>query len=151
MQCLPAVLIFSITSGTAWAAPPSLAVRMEVFTTTDSDIVAQREIRINERVENIDLQIYQLNGIQLVEAELSKDLTADPDQSKRLSMQRIQVLDGQTRARMQRSAIGLAKAMQYGIDRYPAIVFDDQAVVYGVTDLKVALSHYQTWRTEIKP
>ena len=29
--------------------------------------------------------------------------------------------------------------MQYGIDRYPAVVFDGEAVVYGVTDLTVAL------------
>jgi integrating conjugative element protein (TIGR03757 family) len=52
---------------------------------------------------------------------------------------------------MQRSSIGLAKAMQYGINRYPAIVFDGQAVVYGVTDLNAARAHYQTWRTAVKP
>ena len=52
---------------------------------------------------------------------------------------------------MQASATALAKAMQYGVDRYPAIVFDGQAVVYGVTDLKAALVHYQMWRTGAKP
>ena len=66
-------------------------------------------------------------------------------------MQRIQVLGDQTRARMQRSAIGLVRAMQYGIDRFPAIVFDGQAVVYGVTDLQVALAHHESWRTELRP
>jgi len=34
------------------------------------------------------------------------------------------------------------------VDRYPAIVFDGQAVVYGVTDVETALAHYQKWRQE---
>ena len=36
---------------------------------------------------------------------------------------------------MQRAAMGLAKAMQYGIDQYPAIVFDGDLAIYGVTDI----------------
>ena len=151
IRYLLAVLVISIPFGMAWATHPDSAVRVEVLTATDHEVVSQREIRINERVESIDLQIYQLNGIQLVEVELSKDLTADPDQSKRLALQRIQVLDTETRARMQRSAIGLVKAMQYGIDRYPAIIFDGQAVVYGVTDVQAALAHYQAWQVGDKP
>ena len=46
------------------------------------------------------------------------------------------------------AAIGLAKAVQYGIDRYPAIVFDGRVVVYGVTDLVEALDRYKAWRWE---
>ena len=41
--------------------------------------------------------------------------------------------------------------MQYGIDRIPAIVFDSQAVVYGVTDLSAALAHYQAWQSGRRP
>jgi len=44
------------------------------------------------------------------------------------------------------AAIGLAKAMQYGVDRYPAIVVNGTAVVYGVTDLVDAAARYETWR-----
>ena len=36
--------------------------------------------------------------------------------------------------------------MQYGVDRYPAIVFNGEAVVYGLTDLSNALDHYRTWQ-----
>ncbi len=36
--------------------------------------------------------------------------------------------------------------MQYGVDRYPAIVFDGKAVVYGVTDVKAATRLYEQWR-----
>ena len=44
------------------------------------------------------------------------------------------------------AAIGLAKAVQYGVDRYPAVVVNGTAVVYGVTDLVEAVARYQAWR-----
>lgn len=47
--------------------------------------------------------------------------------------------------RMRRAALGLSRAMQYGVDHYPAIVVDGRAVVYGVTDLEEALSRYRAW------
>ena len=143
--------VFLSPFGTVSAIPPDLSVRVEVFTATGYEVVDQGATKINEKIENVDLQVYELNRIQLVEVELSMDLPPNPDQSKRLAIQRIQILDDQARTRMQRSAIGLARAMQYGIDRYPAIVFDGQAVVYGVTDLEAAFAHYQTWKSGVKP
>ena len=66
-------------------------------------------------------------------------------------LQRIQQLDEQTTTAIQNAAVGLAKAMQYGIDRYPAIVFGGEVVVYGLTDLNAALDHYRTWRAGTRP
>ena len=125
-------------------------IRVEVFTTTDVQfVVAEDE---GERLsKNTNLQVFELDGIQLAESELSKNLTTDPAQSKEILLQRIQDMDEHTRKRMQRSAIGLARAMQYGIDRYPAIVFDGQIVIYGVNDINEALMQYQSWQTENKP
>ncbi len=51
-------------------------------------------------------------------------------------------------AAIQNAAVGLAKAIQYGVDRYPAIVFGGEVVVYGLTDLSPALDHYQAWQAE---
>lgn len=93
-----------------------------------------------------DIHIYELDGIQRIEAKLSEGLTADPEQSKRVVLQRFQQLNEDDRARMQRAAMGLAKVMQYGIDRYPAIVFDGEVAIYGVTDIGEALHRYQEWR-----
>lgn len=119
-------------------------IRIELFTTTDLQFIELVDEEEGSS-RSINLQVYELNGIQLVEAELSRNLTADPAQSKRILLQRIQELDEQTRKRMQRSATGLARAMQYGIDRYPAIVINGHVIVYGVTDLNTALSQYQSW------
>ena len=146
-----ALLVGSLAFGVAAATFSYAPVKVEVFGTTDQIVEIDQTIAAAELGLSIDFQLYELNRIQLVEAVLSKDLPANPSQSKSLALQRIQVLDGQTRKRMQQSAIGLAKAMQYGINHYPAIIFDGQVVIYGVTDLQTALAHYQAWRTGVKP
>ena len=119
---------------------------IEVFTTADSPVTG--EIATNQQPDHgtTELQIYQLNGIQYIEAQLSQGLTADPEQSKRIVLQRIQQLDQTGRAQAQHAAMGLAKAMQYGIDRYPAIVLDGEVAIYGVTDIREALQRYQQWQ-----
>lgn len=76
---------------------------------------------------------------------LSKDLPADRDKAKAIALERIQALDhtrlGQELAE---SFDALMLAQRYGIDRYPAIVFDGgKRVVYGVVDLREALRLYR--------
>jgi len=125
------------------AATPQV---IEVFTTTVLPVTGEAAINRQPDYREIELHVYELDGIQRIEAKLSKGLTADPEQSKRVVLQRFQQLHEEDRAQMQRAAMGLAKAMQYGIDRYPAIVFDGEVVVYGVTDIREALHRYQQWR-----
>lgn len=124
---------------------------IEIFTTTDSSVAGEAAISQQPDYRQSELHVYELDGIQRIEAKLSKDLTADPEQSKRVVLQRFQQLHDDDRAQMQHAAMGLAKAVQYGVDRYPAIVFDGQVVVYGLTDLEVALQHYRAWRTGNQP
>ena len=124
---------------------------IEIFTTTDSSVAGEAAISQQPDYRESELHVYELDGIQRIEAKLSKDLSADPEQSKRIVLQRIQQLDEVSRAQMQRAAMGLAKAVQYGVDRHPAIVFDGQVVVYGLTDLEVALQHYRAWRAGNQP
>jgi len=130
------------------AATPRL---IEAFTSSDLFITGKAAVNPNPGRSKTKIEIYELDGIQRIEAKLSEGLTADPEQSKHIVLQRIQQLDTGTRAQMQRAAIGLAKAVQYGVDRYPAIVFDGQAVVYGLTDLEAALRHYWMWQTRDRP
>ena len=122
-----------------------------MFSTTDIQLDGTPSFINTKNLSEIELQIYQLDGIQRFEAKLSSNLPTDPNRSKQIAVQRIQQLDEQTMAAVQNAAVGLAKAMQYGIDRYPAIVFDGKAVVYGLTDLNSALDHYRTWRAGVQP
>ena len=141
------VLVALFAGGVAQAAQNSAGNPhlVEVFTTTDSPITRDTDLsRLTSGT--IDIQFYELDGIQRIEAKLSHGLTADPEQSRRVVLQRFQQLHEEDRAQMQRAAMGLAKAMQYGVDRYPAIVFDGEVAIYGVTDIGEALDRYRLWR-----
>ncbi len=127
------------------------AILVEVFTTADRYLQWELEAETKAVDQNIDIHLYELDDIQQFETLLSSNLPADPDLSKQIATQRIQQLDEQTMAAVQNAAVGVAKAMQYGVDCYPAIVFDSEVVVYGLTDLSSALDHYRTWRAGARP
>jgi len=151
---LPMLLVLVLFASSVGQAAQLTGVHpllIEVFTSADLPVVGETAIHRQPDYREIKLQLYEIEGIQRIEADLSRDLTADPEAAKRVVLQRIQQLDEASRGRMQRVAIGLAKAMEYGIDRFPAIVFNGQAVVYGVADLPAALTHYQAWRTGSEP
>ncbi len=94
----------------------------------------------------LKITVYAVDALEINERALSFKLSHDPKQSSRMALARIKHLDAQARAGMRSTAQGLLKARQHGIDRIPAIVFDGVAVVYGVSDLRIALEHYQSWR-----
>lgn len=119
---------------------------VEVFTTTESPVTGESTFNRQPDSTGMEFHIYELDGIQRIEAKLSEGLTADPEQAKRVVLQRFRQLHEDDRARMQRAAMGLAKAMQYGINHYPAIVFDGDIAIYGVTDIGEALHRYHEWR-----
>jgi len=119
---------------------------VEVFTTTESPVTSEAVLDTKLGYREIEFHVYALDGIQRIETKLSQGLTADPEQSKRVVLQRFQQLHDDDRAQLQRAAMGLAKAMQYGVDRYPAIVFDGEVVIYGIADIREALHRYKQWR-----
>ncbi|MFC1560499.1 TIGR03757 family integrating conjugative element protein [Pseudomonadota bacterium] len=148
--CLVSLVLFADTTfaGQAGALPPLV---VEVFISDKHAIIGTDIAAPDSNSRQLAIVVYKINAIQSIERDLSANLPAELQQSKQIVLHRIQGLDEQTRSRMQAAAMGLAKAMQYGIDRYPAIVFDRQAVIYGVTDLKAALAYHQAWRAGAKP
>ena len=148
MLMLAAVIGFSPVHA---ASTNQQALSVEVFTTADREVQWELEDETKAADQNIDLQVYELDGIQRFETQLSSNLPTNPDRSKQIAMQRIQQLDEQAMAAVKNTAVGLAKAMQYGVDRYPAVVFDGEVVVYGMTDINSALDHYRAWRAGARP
>ena len=124
---------------------------IEVFTSAKRPIRNTDAKGAGSHVQGLDITVYEIDGIQSIERDLSLNLPAEPQQSKQIALYRLQRLDAQTRSRMQLVATALAKAMQYGVERYPAVVFDGVAVVYGVTDLTVALEQYRVWQAGRRP
>ena len=121
------------------SANPSL---IEVFTSTDLPIAGGGVKALLSESGKVNLQVFELDGIQQMEDRLSKGLSADPIESRRVVLERFQQLRRGGHKRIRNAATGLAKATQYGVDRYPAIVFDGALVVYGVTDIHSALFQY---------
>ena len=111
---------------------------IEVFTDSSLQIVSG----------NDHATVYLIDRIYKLQEELSIDLPADSESAKSLALQRFQRMDTQLSRELENAAKGLVQAMQYGIDRYPAIVFDGQAVVYGLTDIYAASQLYQRWQAE---
>lgn len=141
--CLAIVLLYS---GAPFAdqAGQNQPHIVEMFTSDKYQFVHAKGV-INVAA-GLDITIYKIDGIASIEHDLSVDMPAEPTKSKQIALHRIQHLGDQTRTKMKLAAQGLVKAMQYGVNRYPAIVFDGQAVVYGVADMQAALAHYQAWR-----
>ena len=111
---------------------------IEVFTDSSLQIVSG----------NDHATVYLIDRINRLQQELSNDLPADSESAKTLALQRFQRMDTQLSSELENAAKGLVQAMQYGIDRYPAIVFDGQAVMYGITDIHAATQLYQRWQEE---
>ncbi|MDZ7753230.1 MAG: TIGR03757 family integrating conjugative element protein [Gammaproteobacteria bacterium] len=115
---------------------------IEAFTTSERAISGADQ----GRLRSATVTIYTVDGLGRFESGLSADLPADPEAAKAEALRRIQQLDDTRMAPARSAAMGLARAVQYGVDCYPAVVFDGSAVIYGVTDLEDALERYAFWR-----
>jgi integrating conjugative element protein (TIGR03757 family) len=90
--------------------------------------------------------IYRLDALALLEEELSAGLPADEALAMPIAQERMRRMEGVIRTRAGNAAQGLEAALQYGIERIPAIVIDGQDVVYGITDVERAL---HLWRASL--
>ena len=143
LACAVTMVTGAPGTGAAQTAAP---LQIEVFTTAQRPVPASHRDDVAAGHAPVDLQIYRIDGIARAESRLSDGLASDPQQARPEATRRIQALGGEEMAAIQRAALGLAKMVQYGLDRVPAIVLDGEAVVLGVTDPGEALRRYRQWR-----
>lgn len=122
---------------------------IDIFTTASQPV--ERLERFHAELPEATVRIHLLDGIERFEHDLSQALSGDPEQARRNVLWRIQRLSNETRDQLRQSAEALAFALQLGVDRYPAIVFNGKQVVYGVTDLSEAAAHYRSWHRKAEP
>ena len=130
------VLLLSVAGCVQVHAGEGAAPRIEVFVAGDT-------LHLEKTA---GVTVYRIDAIARLQYELSRELPGDPQTAKDIVLIRVARLDTDQSLHLEQAARGLARAMHYGIDRYPAIVFDGQAVVYGITDLEVALGLWHRWR-----
>lgn len=137
MQRLIVLLLALIGAPVALAGP-----LVEVFTDAAHPVAGAAALA----AEGVQVELYDLDAPARFEAELGRNLPADPEAAMRIAHSRIAALDPAALARhLEQDYRGALRAMALGLDRYPAVVFDGRAVIYGVTDLRRALALYRTW------
>lgn len=151
---LQAVLVWMLLAGQGgFVARPGEAERsrIEVFTSADHPPTGVPAVTAGPGSDAPAVEVYLLDGIRHIEAVLSTGLFADPQRSADRVLGQVKQLGGADRERIEQAAVGLVRASHYGITRYPAVVFDARAVVYGLTDLDAAWRHYRAWRAGASP
>ena len=149
---LQAVLVWMLLAGQGGSvarAGEAERSRIEVFTSADHPLTGVPAVTAGPDAPAVE--VYLLDGIRHIEAVLSTGLSPDPQRSADRVLGQVKQLGGADRERIERAAVGLVRASHYGITRYPAVVFDARAVVYGLTDLDAAWRHYRAWRAGASP
>jgi len=137
------ILTLSFTCATAQAAQGVLPERIEVFSN------ARMPVATDVPGLTVPVTVYDLDAPARAQAELSAGLPARETAAMVEAKRRLAALSETDKTAIRTSFEGLLKALAYGIDRYPAIVFDEgQAVVYGQS-LKQALVYYRRWRNAV--
>lgn len=106
--------------------------------------VASGDVRRSGKPEGAT--VYVIDRIHRLQAGLSRDLPGDPQAAREIVLERFGRIGTEEGQQLENAARGLVRAMRYGIDRYPAIVFDGQAVVYGVRDIEAARRIWRRWQ-----
>jgi len=117
--------------------------RIDVFVAPDQAGHVTGQNALERRWPGVRLEIHDLGAPQRFEQRLSAGLPGDPAAAQRLFEKRLQAEDLEAQALA--AFGGLLQAARLGLDRLPAVVFDDAAIVYGVTDLPEAARQYEGW------
>jgi integrating conjugative element protein (TIGR03757 family) len=132
------LLLFAGGAPSYGESPP----RIEVFHTAADSIVVPSGVAVVR---------YVMDSTAAVEQALTAKLVGTARMANRAARHRhaanqVHQIQPEVARAVINSYQGLRRARLLGITRVPAIVFDDgAAVVYGVRDLREALSRYRQW------
>jgi integrating conjugative element protein (TIGR03757 family) len=141
--CCPGMFQFAQADADLW--PKSLIV----VTSSKRQISNINKFLINIGGVQPDIKIHNLDAVTNIEQRLSEGLPIDPVEAQTVAEQRItQIGRSQLDAELRSAYLPLGTMMAYALDRYPVIIFDQTAVIYGITDLRLATSKYREWLKE---
>ena len=120
------------------------SVEIEIFTDENFPLTGIEALRKS----GVQITVYDLGAPKRVARALGAGLPGDSEQAQTAMMAKVDAMGrDEIKRRFQAAYIGLVQALNYRIERYPAIVFDrGDTVIYGVTDLSAALRQYRDWR-----
>ena len=91
------------------------------------------------------VNVYNLDDGKRLVAEIGKHLPKNQNAAKQTLEKRFKKMgEEQVRAQFMQAYHGMTLSTQYGLSRYPAVVFNHgESVIYGVTDLNQAVKLYR--------
>jgi integrating conjugative element protein (TIGR03757 family) len=139
-RLLGLLLLFPALTAAATAADTEAPERLhlQVFTSA-----AHPPVGLEALAGVASVELYPVDTVARLEATLSAGLPNDPEAAKALALERLQALDEASVERLNAGASGLALARQHGLDRFPAVVIDGHAIVYGLMDLRQVVALYR--------
>ncbi|MBA4823403.1 TIGR03757 family integrating conjugative element protein [Pantoea ananatis] len=94
-----------------------------------------------------DVTLTELDAPDRFQAQLFGPLSANPAQAEQQARAVISSpAFRQNQQALAASYAGVAHAWSLGLEKYPAVVFDDKWVVYGTTDVAAARAKLNAWR-----
>lgn len=100
---------------------------------------------------DLDLTVYDLAAPKVLAAQLGAGLPKDPEAAKQIAQKRINDQKGQLAERLRSAYAGLSRAMALGLNRTPALVVNEEAILYGSADIDEALNRYRQWQEHRQP
>lgn len=94
-----------------------------------------------------DAPVVYLDAPERVQTQIFGPLSSSPDQAERDARAVLSSASFRQAERQLADAYsGVTRAWSLGLEKYPAVVFDDQFVVYGTTDVSLAMQRLSAWR-----
>ena len=131
------VPLFAMTALADIADRPA---RVDVFITSTTNVTGLEWLE--QQLPDVAIGIHRIDGIDRTEAMLGNELPGNADLAEQTALRRMQRFGTTERELLRHSADALLLAWRYQLRRYPAVVFDQCWVVYGVTDLSSACLLY---------
>ncbi|WP_454693402.1 TIGR03757 family integrating conjugative element protein [Achromobacter aegrifaciens] len=131
------------TLGLAVALPAALAVFSPA--TFAADVLVVTDSRHSVKTMGGE-RLIELDEAHRIEAELSAELPADPEQATAIAKRRLSSSGAGLQRRIASAYQGVTDAWSLGITSIPAVVVDQRYVVYGEPDVARAVARIEQHR-----
>ena len=123
--------------------------RVRIFVAPDAGVDVSVAMQSLLDAARVPVEIHDIGQLARTEAALTAQLPRNADAPAAAAYLKERIAQGMAmESQLQKGWLAMLLVRQLGIQRVPAIVFDDRQVVYGESALDVALGKYQDARRE---
>jgi len=121
---------------------------IEVFTKNSTTI--QHYQSFQYRHKSYRLSIHNLNAAEQWKQQFSENLSKDEDTALAQVNRKIQAMGGQVALRKTLTDVysPLIRAIKIGLQEFPAVVINQQYVIYGTDNIQLAITKVKQWQHE---